>query len=120
MVPDYQAEEDASEEGPGMADVPRCPTCNRPTDDIEGMTETQLLAYMREELLKDLNRKLGAGQATHQEMAIMRGFLRDYQASLKKPAPEAGAVDESLPPQRRSALPQRDRRPRPDYEGTDR
>lgn len=99
-------------------DVPRCAQCNRPLDDIEGMEEAALLTFLRLGALKMLARNLQLGQLTHQELAVMRGLLRDNGNALTALQPEQlEDLDAAMPPANRTRIPQR--RPRPDYGGTE-
>ncbi len=64
-------------------------------DDIQSMSEPELLEHIRAGLLKDLARKVAAGTAGHQELAIARGLLRDNKSIVPdEPDPE----DAALPP----------------------
>lgn len=90
-------------------EVPVCASCGRPTDDIEGMDEQQLLEAIHIGVLRDLARSVRSGNASHQELAIARGLLRDNN---KKIAPADDGVDDTLPGAGRVAMP---RREFPDY-----
>jgi hypothetical protein len=65
-------------------------------DDIQTMDEAKLLETIHLGLLRDLARTVRSGRATHQELAIARGLLRD---NSKKVTPEDEPEDEALPPQ---------------------
>lgn len=88
-----------------------CPTCGRPTDEAEGMSEGQLLDALQVDLLRDLYRGFRQGTITHQEKAILRGMLRDNKRvvtpDVDKRAAEPLEQDEALPPvsSRRTELP---------------
>lgn len=84
-----------TEEGAAALAVPACPSCGQPIDDIQTMTEEQLLESIHLGLLRDLARRVHNGEATHQELAIARGLLRDNKRVVTVEEPE----DESLPPQ---------------------
>ena len=89
-------------------------------DDIEGMDEAALLKELRVGALRMLARNMREGQLTHQELAIARGLLRDNNKALKPVTPEEDFEEEDdpdLPPPSRTKLPER--RPRPDYDGTE-
>lgn len=62
--------------------IPCCPECGRPVDDVEKMTEVELLDAIRIGLLRDLARSLATGTATHQEKAIAKGLLRDNSSKV--------------------------------------
>lgn len=63
-------------------EVPRCPECGRPIDDVSKMSSRAVLEGIRDELARDLLRDLRNGTATHQEKAIARGFLRDNHSLI--------------------------------------
>ena len=69
-------------------DVPCCPACGRPIDDVSKMSETDVLQELKGEFYRNLLRSMRAGQATHQEMAIARGILRDNKIIAKDPEEE--------------------------------
>lgn len=100
------------QEGPALHDAERCPACNRPLDDIEGMGEETLLAQLRVNLLKDLLRGFMQGTITHQEKAILRGLLRDNKSVVPTTpggSQSAYTFDDEVVPERRTPLPsQRD------------
>ncbi len=79
-----------------------CPSCGRPTDDIEAMDEGQLLDTIHLGLLRDLARTVRSGRATHQELAVARGLLRDNKRTVPDPS------DPNLPEQSaKTPLPER-------------
>lgn len=69
-------------------EVPCCPACGRPTDDVSKMSEADVLQELKGEFYRNLLRSMRAGQATHQEMAIARGILRDNKIIAKDPEEE--------------------------------
>ena len=74
--------------------VPCCPECGRPVDDIDKMTEQELIDSIRIGLLKDLARNLAMGTATHQEKAIAKGLLRDNGSKVVPEEYTAEEVEE--------------------------
>jgi hypothetical protein len=76
------------------------------------MDEGRLLDFLRVNALRMLAHSVKGGNLSHQELAIVRGLLRDNTVALKSLEPG----DEDMPPQRRTKLPQRRRRP--DFDGT--
>lgn len=75
--------------------IPCCSACGRPVDDIEAMTEAQLLDAIRLGLLRDLARALRQGTATHQEKAIAKGMLRDNNSKVEEQPPEEDEPEET-------------------------
>jgi hypothetical protein len=90
--------------------IPCCPECGRPVDDIEGMTEAQLLDAIRLGLLRDLARALRQGTATHQEKAIAKGMLRDNNSKVENDPPEEEEEVEQAPVNTKRTRPVREYR----------
>jgi len=90
----------------GAPSCTHCPECHRPLkDDIEGMSEAELLECIHIGTLKTLARILHSGEAAYQELAVARGLLRDNKKVV--PPDETGPEDENLPPAQRRTLPGR-------------
>lgn len=92
----------------GEGETPRCPSCRQALDDIQGMTEAEVLQHIQTQMLKELLRSLRNGTATHQEMAIARGLLRDNKVVAPKDdvggdEPEETGPTRSGPPRARAA-----------------
>lgn len=68
--------------------VPRCPSCNQPIDDVSKLSQSEVLEGIQDELLRDLLRAIRSGDATHQELAIARGVLRDQNMMVPGDDPE--------------------------------
>jgi hypothetical protein len=64
------------EEGDASATL-RCPQCGSALDDVAKMSDKDVLKHVRSEVYRDLLRSLRTGNASHQELAIARGILRD-------------------------------------------
>lgn len=83
------------EEAGAPKGAPVCPSCGKPLgDDIEQMDEQALLEVIHLCLLKDLARTIRGGSASHQELAIARGILRDNK---KVVPPGDNDPDDQLP-----------------------
>jgi hypothetical protein len=63
-------------------------------DDFAAMGEQDLIQSIKLGLLRDLARSVGSGTATHQELAIARGLLRDNKMTVP---PDEGGDDAELP-----------------------
>lgn len=66
------------------SEIPRCPACGHALDDVSKMTDEQVLKALQGEMYRDLLRNVRRGMATHQELAIARGILRDNDIKAKK------------------------------------
>jgi hypothetical protein len=96
--------EGGSMDGP-PDDLERCEHCGAlKPDEFDRMTEQQLLDHGRQQLLRSFGRGFRDGTITHQEKAILMGFLR-LQGS-KLPVETKPEPDEELPAPGRTALPQ--------------
>ncbi len=62
------------------------------------MTQAQLLEEIHMGALRELARLLRSGNATHQELAVARGLLRDNKVTVP-PEDGDGEEDPNLPPQ---------------------
>jgi hypothetical protein len=78
--------------------------------ELEGKSLNDLLTLAQKKLVVDLLAKLEAGQASHQELAILRNLLRDNGLVMAPRSPEAEEAD-----QKREAPPLPDY-PDPEYE----
>lgn len=96
--------DDTQEAGAPSSGVPVCPSCGRPTDDIEAMDEATLLEAIHIGVLRDLARSVRGGDAGHQELAIARGILRDNKKIVP---PSEDDTDDQLPEQGATALPRK-------------
>jgi hypothetical protein len=75
-------------EAPDDADTtPRCPSCGHATDDISKLTDKQVMERMRSEMYREMLRTLEQGNANHQELAIIRGILRDNKMFVENDEP---------------------------------
>lgn len=99
MADDATEKEGALEGAPPK--LPACETCGAIRDDIENMTEPQLLDAIHMGVLRTLARTLQSGEAPYQELAIARGLLRDN----RKVVPPGDNPDGNLPPQGQRPLP---------------
>jgi hypothetical protein len=107
--------EGVTDEGGGGGNIERCPTCNRPVDEFEGMTEEALLAHLRAELLRDLARGFRNGTITHQEKAVLTRLLKDNNAGVPK-----DVLDDDIPTREGSTpLPSEPEYPTGDYGATE-
>lgn len=87
---DTPSDDDAVEDTVGLA-LQRCPACNHPIDDVSKMSQSEVLEGLQDALLRDLLRAVRTGDATHQELAIARGVLRDQNMMVPGDDPEREA-----------------------------
>lgn len=92
---------------------PPCPTCGRWRDDVDTMTDDQLVLAIRKATLQHLLRSM-RGTPTGQELAVARGLLRDNRA-FSEVTPEKDNPDPALPAQ----APKMPLLPETDYSNTD-
>lgn len=104
-----ELDDERVEQGPDG--VTRCVACGQPVDDLQSMDEAKLLEEIHMGTLRELARTLRSGNATHQELAVARGLLRDNK---KLVAPDEDDMDPNLPAQGKAGVPPK--REFPDYE----
>jgi hypothetical protein len=81
----------------GEDGVDRCTACGQPVDDIQTMTEAELLQEIHVGSLRELARTLRSGNATHQELAVAARILKDNNKRVD-PEDDDDEEDPNLPP----------------------